>query len=306
MSRSPPRRGARRSRDDGGVDGARLVGSAAVGVATFVLGFVLTYVLKSGSIESQRFGDGVGTERLVSWVFYKMHNVGHQVRAMSGTRSQSESFDPSTWPMWEDWLFAVPPALLLGGGLLVGLLWADGDLKTGVTYGAALTVGYLPLAGLGGFLAQYTESSAGFGTSVSVTAGPKLVEALLLAGGAYPLVFGVVGGAVAAGVTGSSGAGSRTQPNAPPGGQQPRQGRPQQRQQGQHQQGQQGRQQRQQGQQGRQQRQQGQRRQGQRRQGQQGQGQGQGRGGRQRQPNDDSQGSNRRQRGDDRDDRRER
>jgi len=307
MSRSPQRQGVGGPRGDagGGVSGPRLLGSALLGVGTFVLGFLATYVLKSDTISSQQFGDGPGTEHYVSWVFYKMHNVGHQVSASSGGRSQSQSFDPSTWPMWEDWLFAVPPTLLLGGGVLAGVLWADGDLKTGATYGAALTAGYLPLATLGGFLAQYSDSTSSFGSSVSFTAGPKLVEALVLAGGVYPLAFGVVGGVVAAAVTGSSSAGAGPHPNAPPGGRQPRQGRPQQqrqqggqrRQQGRQRQGGQQRQQGGQRRQGNQQRQQGgqrrqQRRQNQRRQDHQNQRrQGQGGGGGRRRQRDDQNGS---------------
>lgn len=208
MSRGQPRRGAVRRDDSGGVSGPRLLGSAAVGVLTFVVGFAVTFLLKSDAVSSRASGQGPGTEHFVAWLFYKMHNVGHEATASSAARSQTESFDPSTWTVWEDWLFAVPPALLLVGGLAVGYLWADGDVKTGATYGAALVLGYLPLAALGGFLAQYTQTRSSLAGTVSVTAGPKLAEALALAGIGYPLVFGLVGGAVA-GAVGSSDAGDR-------------------------------------------------------------------------------------------------
>jgi len=187
----------------GGLLGLRVLGAAAAGFLTFVLGFLLTYLAKSGQVSSQRFGGGPSTEHYVSWLFFKMHNVGHRATASVGSRSRSEAFDPSTWRVWEDWLFAVPPVLLLVAGLVVGVLWADGRARSGALYGASLVLGYLPMALVLGLFSEYSDSRQSFTGTVSVSAGPKLPEALLLAGAVYPLVFGVVGG-VLAGTLGSS------------------------------------------------------------------------------------------------------
>lgn len=200
------------------VEGIAVVGSAALGGLVFVLGYVLTYLLKSGRISStQPSGAGPSTEQYVAWLFYEMHNVGHVVTQRLNGRSQSQSFDPSTWGLWEGWLLAVPPLLLLVAGGTVAYVWSDGDPKRGVVYGAALTMGYFPLGGLVAVLSQYQESGGGFGGS-DVTAGPKLAEAAVLAGVVYPVVFGIVGGLAVAVLrerSGSSTAGGR-QPNAPP------------------------------------------------------------------------------------------
>jgi len=197
--RRPPALGNRAS--TGGVLGLRVLGGAAAGAVTFVLGFLVTYLAKSGQFSRQLLGNSPSTEHYVSWMFFKMHNVGHEATASAGSRSESEAFDPSTWPVWDDWLFALPPALLLVAGLAVGVLWADGRAGSGGLYGASLVLGYLPMALLAGLFAQY--SATRFGGVVSVSAGPKLPELILLAGVLYPLVFGAVGGVVA-GALGSS------------------------------------------------------------------------------------------------------
>jgi hypothetical protein len=193
--RRPSAAGSRAS--TGGILGLRLLGGAAVGFGTFALGFLATYLSKSGDFTGARFGEGPSTEQYVSWMFFKMHNVGHQATASVGSRSESEAFDPSTWAVWEDWLFALPPALLLVAGLAVGVLWADGKASSGALYGASLVLGYLPATLVVALFSEYSRSRASLMGTVSVSAGPKLPEALALAGVVYPLVFGVVGGVVA-------------------------------------------------------------------------------------------------------------
>jgi hypothetical protein len=192
-----------------------VLGGAVAGFLTFFVGFLLTYLLKSGQVSSQQFGGGPSTEHYVSWLFFKMHNVGHEASVSLGSRSRSEAFDPSTWAIWEDWLFAVPPALLLVAGLAVGALWADGRARSGALYGAALVLGYLPMALVAGLFADYSDSEASLAGTVSVSAGPKLPEALALAGIVYPLVFGVLGGVVAGVLSRSGGDGAERNAGRP-------------------------------------------------------------------------------------------
>lgn len=221
------------------VDTTAVVGSAVLGALTFALGYVLTYLLKSGRISSTRAaGSGPSTEQYVAWLFYEMHNVGHVVTRTLNGRSQSQSFNPSTWGVWESWLLAVPPLLLVVAGVAVAYVWSEGDPKLGAVYGAALTAGYFPLAGLLAVLSEHQESVSGFRGTGSITAGPKLVEAAVLAGVLYPVVFGVVGGLAVAVLrerSGSPGAAGgqgepepgRRPPNAPPqGGRQQRSDEP--------------------------------------------------------------------------------
>ncbi|SFP13775.1 MULTISPECIES: transporter [Halolamina] len=166
---------------------------AGAGVAAYLLGYLLTYVWQSGSVEERLEGYNLVTELFggepiavwqgVGWLFYNAHFVDTRIDALGGTQSQNfiAGSDGGSLAL----LYLVPVVLLLAAGLLTARV-ADADEPVdGATAGVAIAVGYFPLALLGRFLFAYQGSAA-----------PDLITAALLAGFVYPLVFGAVGGAI--------------------------------------------------------------------------------------------------------------
>ncbi|SDY41167.1 hypothetical protein [Halobellus clavatus] len=168
-----------------------LIGAAG-GALAFLLTYALTYAVAgqqlSNSLASRVLelatGDP-GTWKLVGWVFFNAHYVTTEVPGLFGSTAVNLVGRGDTFP---GWLFLLPPVVLLIAGAVVGVVSrADGALSGSVA-GVTTTVTYLPLALVGAFLFSIPVGDA--------SAGPTLVTAILLAGLAYPLVFGAVGGAL--------------------------------------------------------------------------------------------------------------
>ncbi|WP_053948253.1 hypothetical protein [Halolamina sediminis] len=170
---------------------------AGTGVAAYLLGYLISYVWLSGSIEERLeaynfIADLFGGEPIavwegVGWMFYNAHFVSTRIDGFGGTQSQNfiAGSDGGSIAL----LYAVPIVLLLAAGLLTARL-ADAEAPAdGAIAGAAVAIGYFPLALLGRFLFSYQGSAA-----------PDLVTAILLAGLVYPLVFGAVGGVLGSAV----------------------------------------------------------------------------------------------------------
>lgn len=173
---------------------------AVVGAVAYVLGYAFTYLLASDHVREGPFNQVVefasgsdATYELVAWVFYNAHFVPALVEVdlpfVGGTDavnfvSQSDALSPL--------LYLVPVVLLLGGGLAVCRRVQPADAGEAALSGASVALGYLPLAVVGAFLSRIELGSS--------TGGPDLLLAVVLAGLAYPLVIGAVGGVVA-GVT---------------------------------------------------------------------------------------------------------
>ena len=93
--------------------------------------------------------------------------------------------------------FLLPPVALTLAGFVLGRRVADGVVAGG-SVGLRLAAGYLPLVAL---LAVVTRARvAGYGYAATV--GVSLLDAALVAGLAYPVVFGGVGGLLSQGVLG--------------------------------------------------------------------------------------------------------
>ena len=175
---------------------ANAVGGAVAGAAAYVLGYLLVYVTQSDQVEeglsginffADLFGgDPISVWRGVGWLFYNAHFVDVSVPSLIGA-ARSVNFvsqaDGGTF------LFVVPPVLLVLAGLAAGRVAGASTPVDGARAGALLTVGYLPLAVIGGFLFRV---SVGDGASVA----PDLITVVLLAGLVYPVAFGAIGGAV--------------------------------------------------------------------------------------------------------------
>lgn len=166
------------------------------GLAAFVTGYLVTYLLQRDSVEEtlqsvnfvlELFGnEPIPPERAVGWLFYNAHFVDVRMPGLVGERTVNfiANGEGSSLAV----LYVVPPLLLLGAGLLVAWYAAAASPLEGAVAGALVAAGYLP-AVIGGRMAvTYTVGDG--------AVAPEAATAVLLAGLAYPLVFGALGGAV--------------------------------------------------------------------------------------------------------------
>lgn len=178
---------------------AALYGGAG-GVAAYLLGYLLTYVWKASAVAEALRGINViasllGAEAIpawkaVGWLFYNAHFVATRVPAPGGSAMVdfvARSDDGALVA-----LYLLIPAFLLLAGFVAGRIGGTEDgIATGAVRGAAVAIGYFPLAVVGGSV--FAHSIGNTGAKIA----PDFVTAVLLAGLVYPLVFGAVGGAVA-------------------------------------------------------------------------------------------------------------
>ncbi|WP_276258349.1 hypothetical protein [Haloglomus litoreum] len=157
---------------------------AAVGAVAELVGYLLVFIITSGSIRDNvlRQATDIPTWKAVGWVFFNAHFVETMIDLGflgSGTGSfiGEDGFSPI--------LYAVPPLVLIAAGLAVGQ-YRDIDEPVEALLGAVpLTLGYLVLVLVDLFAFQADGT------------GPVFATGILLAGLVYPLVFGTVGGLVA-------------------------------------------------------------------------------------------------------------
>ena len=127
-------------------------------------------------------GEGV-TWKLVGWLFYNVHLVSVRIPGLFGGTTRNFATgadDPGVVAA-----LALPP-LLLGLAGLAAAWRTSGDRSVSARNGAAVALGYLPPSVAGAFLFELSAGDA--------TAGPVVLTAVLVAGLAYPLVLGAVGG----------------------------------------------------------------------------------------------------------------
>ncbi|GAB3037711.1 hypothetical protein [Natronobiforma cellulositropha] len=123
----------------------------------------------------------------VGWLFYNAHNVDTEVPRISLLSSGYQNFltggEETLW-----YLFLLPPVALVAAGALVAVRARHESRSPADTAlaGATVAVGYAPLCILGIVLFAVDVGSA--------TIRPDPLMAVLLAGVAYPLVFGGLGG----------------------------------------------------------------------------------------------------------------
>ena len=164
---------------------------ALAGLGAYLLGYLVTYLVTADPIRNSvasRMLDVLTGEsavwKLVGWVFYGEHFVDAIVPGLlAGSNAVNLVTAVETVP---EYLFVVPPlALVLAGAVAAQVTTAPRPTE-GAVAGALVVLGYLPAAVVGAFVFTITVGD--------VSAGPDLVTAVLLAGVAYPLVFGIVGG----------------------------------------------------------------------------------------------------------------
>lgn len=172
------------------------VRGTVAGLGAALLGYLLVYLRTAREVEAELAGlnalvgffggDGVPTWKGVGWLAYNAHNVAFRMPTRDGTAAHS--FIGSSGELTA--LYLLPPALLLLAGFLVARSTdRTGRPRRAALAGASVAGGYCVVALAGAFLTGVEA----FGR----TAGPDLLAAALLAGVAYPVVFGGLGGALA-------------------------------------------------------------------------------------------------------------
>lgn len=180
------------------VDRATAVRGAAAGAVAYLLGYVLVYAWQAPAVEESLRGinfvaDLLGGEavpawKAVGWLYYNAHVVATRVPAVGGG-DRSVNFISQADGGSIVLLYALVPALLVLAGAAVARYGNADRPGSAAASGAAVVVGYLPLAVLGSFAVGHT-----FGGDLRVA--PDLVTAVALAGVVYPAFFGAVGGAL--------------------------------------------------------------------------------------------------------------
>lgn len=165
---------------------------ALSGAGAFVAGYVLTWILAGTRVTQLTvggpFGSAVPDWRAILWVFYDSHFVGTgtpRIIGPGGDVGGSGRLVDTVGLLGVEYLYVVPPLVLLAaGGALAWRLGAS-DAREGVRAGIRLVPGYFVLVVLGMMIGQQTG------------VGPSPLRAVVVAGVVYPVAFGAFGGVVA-------------------------------------------------------------------------------------------------------------
>lgn len=176
------------------------VRSLVGGFGAFVVGYVLFYALTSGGV-ANRFEEievfrEIGIEapatwKGVTWVFYGAHNVES---GLTGFEETSQVVELQQAAFWEPWFLVIPIVLLAVAGFLVARASKAADLISGAFLGAGIVLGYVLLVIVGNILSTYSAEMEG----LVISGGPDVFSGIFFAGLLYPVVFGGIGGAIAA------------------------------------------------------------------------------------------------------------
>jgi len=181
--------------------GRPLIRGTVVGVATFLAGYLATYLWQASRVREslsginailQFFGgEQIPAWKAVGWLFFNAHFVRTQFPGFGGMQSQN-FIASGDFPAL---LYAVPVLFLLAAGFLLAWIRTPADLQQGAMDGATIAIGYAVVAVVAVFLFGASRGDASI--------APDPITGVLLAGIVYPLVLGAVGGAIA-GVASSS------------------------------------------------------------------------------------------------------
>jgi len=193
------------------VDSISIGGGLIGGVLAYALGYGTIAIAKSDAIESaaglfgllSQFGGEIDYPagwKLAGWMFYRAHNVDVLI-----DNSGTDSANPIPFTetvFWEPWFLAVPVIALLLVGAVLAYVTATRSAMTGALAGVSVVLGYGLAAIAGVVVTGWSVSSEGV-LRFEASAGPDLLTAVLLAGIAYPLVLGAIGGAIGGIIRGS-------------------------------------------------------------------------------------------------------
>jgi len=181
---------------EGTVDRSTLVRGGVAGIVAYLLGYVLTYAWKAPAVADQLRGinaiaDALGgqtipTWKAVGWLFYNAHFVSTRIPALGGGDRMVNFIQQSNDGSLA-LLYVLVPVLLVLAGAAVARYGDVDRVGSAAAAGAAVVVGYLPLAVVGALVVGHTLGG-------DVRIAPDVVTAVALAGLVYPAFFGAVGG----------------------------------------------------------------------------------------------------------------
>jgi hypothetical protein len=184
----------RSSGSTGGPDIRAWLAGSVAGLAAWLIGYLLTYVLVAPDLRDSGLNRVIealqgspATVDMVGWVFYNAHLVLTVFTDVPVLGTSSTSFvggDGGFSPV----LYAVPVGLLLAAGLAAGRYRGATSVDEGLLAGLTIVPGYALAAVVGAVV--FTVSVAG------ATVAPDTVTAIALAGIGYPAVCGALGGAL--------------------------------------------------------------------------------------------------------------
>ncbi len=171
------------------------VSGSIAGAGAFLSGFLLTLIIKLGEASSELSGapfyDEPEIYQGIGWIFYAMHYVQISISASGPGGSISESIGAAN--VNDTYLFIVPIGLLVLAGYLIAKRTDAKNVKKGAIAGVSITIGYFLFAVLASFIVAWNGNVSG----ADVTVRPNLIQTVLIAGIAYPVILGGIGGAIA-------------------------------------------------------------------------------------------------------------
>ena len=184
------------TRDHGGTQAA-IIWGAVLGAAAYVVGYLVAYVWSSSAVSEALRGVNAVSQVLsigtipswkaVGWLFYDAHFARTKVPGLGGATSISpiDALGDGQFAA----LYVIVPLLLVIAGAIAGRTGPTPDVA--VPRGAAIVIGYLPLAVIGIAVTAFRIPG------VDARIGIDALTGVALAGLVYPLVFGAIGGGIA-------------------------------------------------------------------------------------------------------------
>lgn len=186
-----------------------LVEGGLLGGLAFIAAVVVTFLLAQlddglgdridqltgAGIEFVEIDTGISTLDTVIWAVFEAHLVDIETTVEGGGQSGTSTLELLSEASLPELLYTVViAAILVGAGYLLVQRAGARTEGEGALYGATIAVGYLPVAVGTLFLARASESSTVFGETISITIGPDILSAVVLAGLLFPLGLGALGG----------------------------------------------------------------------------------------------------------------
>ena len=183
------------------------------GVVTYLIGFAVIYLQKANTVEYDvferigKFGqlstqvDPPTAWQVIGWLQYAAHNVDIVLEISGLGRSVRQTLPLTEGVLWERWFVLLPVVTLVLAGFVVAHIRSARGVQGGFLAGSSITLGYSVVVLGGVVVTTWTQSVSYGGLSASSSVGPEPLVGVVLAGLAYPIVLGGVGGAVAGMVT---------------------------------------------------------------------------------------------------------
>lgn len=211
------------STTDSLLDSATLIQGALFGAVAYLAGYVITYVLvavdddlgrevvssdgflRDGATELGFGGlDPTATE-FAGWIFYNAHfvDIVQYSEATSadesgelGVEQSSNVLADAATQLPAVVYYVVPVLVVTAAGFVLARRVDPPQLSDSITAGATLALGYLPLAVLGRFLFEVSDTVTISNVRFSVSMAPDLQLAVVVAGLVVPILFGAIGAAL--------------------------------------------------------------------------------------------------------------